>query len=430
MSTTQQATTNDLDLSLHNQDLVDVMDELQRCQGDPRADFAYKQTETGHVLPLSEEEFKPLRAVRGEPFDPAQHDLPLLQPQTIFAGLEFPCTQDVLATLKKDMEGEVDYRFAPSHGSAEKDTNAAMRLLEHISDPNYDEPGAIMHMRSFTLDRAKADSTGWEASGLLGHSALGVTIAPAKEVFDLEVYQNFFSTTLLSGTKVWLVFPPTHANLDRLHQAYKDMLVTTEAPHILPAMQHGLAIIQKPGQTLLLPHYWPAMVFCTQTSVSCGFFTATASTFMQRVKCIDLRLAITALCDISAQQQAHLVDHATELANHLSNILNQTPKGVEAASIQQDVYREWTKRHADPRYQNLHQKVARILSMINDQDTVDRIRQSIRRTWTDFAEKKRITQKKKACFLCYMRIADMPGGKELPSNQCLARHVEEVHCSL
>jgi hypothetical protein len=431
MSIPQQVTTNDLDLSLHNQDLVDVMDELQRCQGDPRADFAYKQAETVHVLPLSEEEFKPLRAVKGGPFDPSQYDLPLLQPQTLFEKLVFPCTEDVQAILKKDMEGDIDYSFAPTRGSSEKDTNAAMRLLNHIGVPNYEEPGAIMHMRSFTIERAKADPTAWEAHGLLGHSVFGITVAPAKEIFDIEVYQNFFSTTLLSGSKVWLVFPPTQANLDRLHQVYKAMRDSQEVPHILPKMQHGLVIIQKPGQTLLLPPYWPAMAFSTQTSVSCGFFTATASTFMQRVKCIDLRLAITALCDTSQQQQLHLVNHATELATHLSNILGQTPKGVKVAGIQQDVYREWIKTKPDAHYQNLHQKVARLLSMINDKETVDRIRQSILRTWIDFAEKKRVQQKKRACFWCRMKIEDMPGAKEPKKfDQRLARHVEEVHCSL
>jgi hypothetical protein len=68
MSTAHHPTTGGPDLSLHDQDLVDVMAELERCEDDPRADFVFKQAESGQILPLSEEEFRPLRAVKGGPF--------------------------------------------------------------------------------------------------------------------------------------------------------------------------------------------------------------------------------------------------------------------------------------------------------------------------------------------------------------------------
>jgi hypothetical protein len=219
---------------------------------------------------------------------------------------------------------------------------ATRNLLANISNPTYNEPGAIRHMRSLTLDQVKAEATGWEALGVLGHSTLEVTVAPAKEVFELECYQNYLSTTLLSGRKVWLVFPPTQENLDRLHQVYKDMYDSAPltVPHVLVQMQHGIAIIQNSGQTLLLPPYWAAMAFCTRTSTSCGFFTATATNFMQRVQCMDLRLSITALCETTEQQQAHFVQHATELATHLASILAGTLKGVKLAAIQQAIHEE------------------------------------------------------------------------------------------
>jgi hypothetical protein len=350
----------------------------------------------------------------------------------MFPGLTFPCTQDVQGTLKKDMEGKVRYRLDPPRGSSGENTTAALKLLENLGNPTYSEPGVITHMQSFTLDQAKAEATGWEALGCLGHSTLEVTVAPAKEVFELECYQNYLSTTLLSGSKVWLVFPPKQENLDRLHKVYQDMHASfpLTVPHVLVQMQHGIAIIQNPGQTFLLPPYWPAMAFCTRMSTSCGFFTATATNFMQRVECMDLRLSITALCDTPEQQQAHFVQHATELATHLTNIFaEKLPKGVKIAGIQQAIYGEWNKSIAIPGYTNMHQKVARLLSMINDQVVAHSIRQKLQQVWTDFAVRKRQTAKKKLCFWCRMSIESMPGkGKTL--DQRLAQHIVDVHCSL
>jgi hypothetical protein len=78
------------------------------------------------------------------------------------------------------MEGVISYRFAPSRGSEEEDRKAAVRLMDRIGDTGYEEPGAIVHMQSFSLDRAKEEVKGWEGHGLLGYSVPKVTVAPAK----------------------------------------------------------------------------------------------------------------------------------------------------------------------------------------------------------------------------------------------------------
>jgi hypothetical protein len=78
----------------------------------------------------------------------------------------------------------------------------------------------------------------------------------------------------------------------------------------------------------------------------------------------------------------------------------------------------------------MHQKVARLLSMINDKVVAHSIHRNFQQVWIDFAVRKRQTANKKLCFWCRMSIDDMPGGKGKTLDQRLAQHVVDVHCSL
>lgn len=62
--------------------------------------------------------------------------------------------------------------------------------------------------------------------------------------------------TLWGGPKLWIIYPPTHANITALTEVYgqTDRLVYCHSQQML---EGGRVILQRDGETILLPPYWP-----------------------------------------------------------------------------------------------------------------------------------------------------------------------------
>jgi hypothetical protein len=285
-------------------------------------------------------------------------------------------------------------------------------------------------MQSPTFNRAWRWMPGWESEGMLGQSDFLLTVAPAGEVFELEYHDHHFSTTLLTGSKVWLTFPPLQANLDVLRKAYGEMHAANTsrvALGILAELQHGIFIIQKPGQTLLFPPFWSHMIFDTATSVSSGFFIATAAQYVYRIRNMDLWLSLNLFWDSAEEQQNHLENYAAELATHFSTIMTGNFKRFKVANVQNAICREWVKtaQKKETDFENMKEKIGGLLELIDDEGEREKIDEMFRVVWIEFVQLKR--KKKPECRLCHVRIEHMPAG-ETPDDR-LARHVTDVHCN-
>ncbi|RYO54326.1 hypothetical protein AA0116_g9246 [Alternaria tenuissima] len=415
---------------LHNQDLVDVMAELERYQVDHRAAFAFEMAQRGRVHPLNEDELKHFRKEKDGVFGPSPWDTPNLSTELPFTFSSLPSPASVENAIKNDIGGENHFRFAPSRGSQDDDATAIMHLLDNIQTPTYSDPGAVVHMQSPTFNRAWRWMPGWESEGMLGQSDFLLTVAPAGEVFELEYHDHHFSTTLLTGSKVWLTFPPLQANLDVLRKAYGEMHAANTsrvALDILAEMQHGIFIIQKPGQTLLFPPFWSHMIFNTATSVSCGFFIATAAQYVYRTRNMDLWLSLNLFWDSAEEQQNHLENYAAELATHLSTIMTGNFKRFKVANVQNAICREWVKtaQKKETDFESMQEKIGGLLGLIDDEEEREKIDEMFRVVWIEFVQLKR--KKKPECRLCHVRIEHMPAG-ETPDDR-LARHVTDMHCN-
>lgn len=419
-------------LALHNQDLVDVMLELERVKG-READCAFKMAKGGRVHALNELELKKLRNARGGVFNPSEWESPILSGSEELPFISPPTVAQTQRILKEDIGGENFFRFAPSRGSPEMDAQATMKLLDNIGNPTYREPGAVFHMVSPQFDRLRSRSPNWNADGFLGQSNFQMTIAPANEVFELEYYDHHLFSTLLTGSKVWLAFPPLHGNPDILRQVYEDMRFTLpNTIHVLRQLQHGIAIVQKPGQTLMIPAYWFVMVFCSETSTSCGFFIATALKFMDRVRYLEVWRAVNRLWPDKKQQQAHLVKYASEFASHLTQILKDSCKHFRATPIIAAICREWMRNTEDFNVpsrdkavwpKTMKDKLVELCALIEDQAERARIEDTFQKAFIHLLEEK--LKKNPECRLCRLHIDRMPG--EGNRNQRLAQHFVDEH---
>ncbi|KAI4949240.1 hypothetical protein J4E91_005704 [Alternaria rosae] len=325
------------------------MAELERQQPDHRAAFALDMAQGGRIHPLNEDELRNFREDRDGVFGPSRWDTPNLTGELPFTFTSLPSPAAVENAIKSDIGGENHFRFAPSRGSPEEDANAIMHLLDNIGNVKYSEPGAVIHMQSPTFNQKKRWIPGWEGDGILGQSEFQMTVAPSGQVFELEYYEHHFSTTLLTGSKVWFTFPPLQANLNLLRTAYE-------------------------GQTLLLPPYWSCMIFCTETSTSCSFSLSTAAQYIYRIKHMGLWLSHNLFWDTGEQLQSHLVRYVTELAAHFASIITGDLKRFKVGPVQNQICSEWLKPAPKQveESKSMKEKIGVLLSLIEDEEARER----------------------------------------------------------
>ncbi|KAL7773411.1 hypothetical protein CFE70_003375 [Pyrenophora teres f. teres 0-1] len=417
-------------LSLHNQDLVDVMFELQPFQADSLADLAFNMALGGLIHPLHENELKHLRKENDGIYGPRQWDTPFLSEKLPFTFFSLPSPVAIQKAIRNDIGGENYFRFTSSYGSSAEDAAAIIELLDNITNPRFTSPGAIVQMTSPSINHAKHWKPSWENDCMLSQSNVQVTVAPRGQIFELEYHEHYFSTTLITGSKVFLAFPPHRINLDYMRHTFQGKRTRLTSLAILREMQQGIAIIQKHGQVLLIPPFWSVMTICTETSVSAGFFVATASAFMSRIHNMDLWLSECLFWPTLAQRQTHLVPYVEELARHFSAIMSSDVKQLKPVkSVQQAICLEWGKvstGKGGEKYENMQEKVGGLLRCIMDDGKRMKIASVFAEVLVRFCEVKQ--RKSGRCRLCSVRVDELQRvNGETPDGR-LERHVRSVHC--
>ncbi|KAA8618979.1 hypothetical protein PtrSN002B_005635 [Pyrenophora tritici-repentis] len=417
-------------LALHNQDLVDVMFELEPFQADNLASLAFNMALGGLVHPLHENELKHLRKKKVGIYGPRQWDTPFLSEKLPFTFSSLLSPVAIQKVIRNDIGGENYFRFTSSYGSSLDDTAAIIELLDNITNPRFTSPGAVVQMTSPSINCTKNWNPSWENDCMLSQSNVQVTVAPRGQAFELEYHEHYFSTTLFTGSKVFLAFPPHITNLDHMRRTFQGKRTRLPTLGILREMQQGIAIIQKRGQVLLIPPFWSIMTFCTETSVSAGFFVATASAFMSRIHNMDLWLSECLFWPTLAQRQAQLVPYVEELAGHFSDIMSDDVKQSKPAkSVQRAICLEWVKFSTDKdgeKYESMQEKVGELLGCILDDGTRMRLASVFVEVWVRFCEMKR--EKNSTCRICGVRVDKLPQDNGEAPDTKLKMHVKSVHC--
>ena len=316
------------------------------------------------------------------------------------------------------MGGKNTYQFAPSYGAPEKDAQAIVELLNNIHDPHYNKLGSILHMQSPTFERLCKYKPEWDSDGVLYVSEVCMSVTPAGGVEDLEFYNNYSLSTLLTGTKVWLVFPPYPGNFPTLQAEYEALTQDPDryAMDNSRKFERGIAFIQQAGQALILPPFWIAASISTQTAVSCTYHITTATVFADRVKYLhDYFLSARLWPADHEQSQRRVVEFATEFLEHLQKILANKFPHCNVANVIGEICRN---------YETLRTDLRRTLDAIEDKAVVRGFENKYRATWLKLLEEKR--KKSPACRLCNMRVQNMPAGGS-PTDR-LRQHFVDSHC--
>jgi len=400
--------------ALHTQDLVNVMVELDRWKSEARFAKALKMANRGTLYQLNEEH---LEDHRGGIFGKEIWDSPVLSGKDYLPLNSLPTPAQTQRIMTLEVGGENEYTFAPSHGSSDLDVHATKALLENILNPAYTNRGAIIHAACPTLDHLRKDTSVWQNDGVLGQTDFQVTIAPACEFFDIKVYDNRRFTALLSGTQVIIAYPPSAENSTVLTARYEALAGSTSGA-IWDAvdLQHGIAIVQKSGETLVLPPFWSCVVFCTETCVSAAYSIATASQYTQRFKYMALSMAQLQMWPDLRIRQIEVIKFASSLAQHLGHSLNSRLPRFDNKAIVTDICKKWEGE--------MKVRFGQLLAMIDDEAECDRICGIVAQAWIQLVHARR--EKKPICRLCKERLDKVKGLKG--PDQHLVDHVVDNHC--
>jgi hypothetical protein len=393
-------------LELHNQNLVKIMQHLEH-NNDPRARQALAMAKDDQFHPLNETALQSQRSDQNDTaFDADIFNSPILYGADHSPFSPLPTAAHVQTILTQDITHPNLYDFAPSRGSPQLDAAATTKLLANIPNPAYAEPGAILHMSSPTFDALRTNHMPWESAGILGTSAFQMTVSPAPEVFDLEFSPNYFFTTLMTGLKVWIAYPPRHGNLMALQRRYEALAGGSVFLALADTLQHGIALIQRPGETLMLPPYWLHMSFSVECSTSAGYFLATALKYIERLLSIDLHVSGLRMWDSEAVQQSELVSYVEMLAEHLDVILNQSEElgDFKNDGVVSELCMNWDKVTVQaPERGTLKVQVCRLCSLIEDEDERRRIQRIWQRAWLEFMLNE--SRRKDECRICGVKVA-------------------------
>lgn len=386
-------------LALHNQELVDVMVETERSNT-PAAHILGDLANGGLAYPLDEKVLGPLRQ-EGKVFQQSIWASPVLTDR--MRPVIEPDTDQVKEILRNDIGG------FDSHGSRSEDAPAISILINNIDNPRYRAPGAVFYLLSPEFERIYQYTPDWPEDGILDTSQLDINVSPGDNVLDMDFSDTYTHSTLITGSKIWLVFPPTPNNMAVLQAHYNTLSNRTEDHALDFALDHardfesGIILIQRSGQTLFLPPFWMATALSVQPTVSATFRIATAIEFGERIKQLgNFRLTNRLhLANDTQQVQQSLSSFANELIEHLRAILEDNFPECNLNQVIINICRG---------YETFRDDLRRVLEAIEDKTIVQGLEDKWRAAWINFLDMKRKKLHKPECRLCKLPIRDMPAG--------------------
>lgn len=99
---------------------------------------------------------------------------------------------------------------------------------------------------------------------------------------------------LLSGVRVYFVWPPQKNNISCLYKYLKGIICEELQALTLEELENGITFVQRPGQVVTLPPYCPTMVFATKNSAAIPFGFRHIETLPLRIRYLPLLVHIGA----------------------------------------------------------------------------------------------------------------------------------------
>jgi hypothetical protein len=167
---------------------------------------------------------------------------------------------------------------------------AGMQTIDSLVDTDVAATGTIVTFPSESLEELW--SKDWEApNNLLRASMATCTVLPNNTFLPLHhSNEGTTITTQLSGSVVWVVWPPTDSNLRTLQTAYGNFAEDPEAINlsIAESLEGGMIFAQTEGDGLRLPPFTLIAGLAITTSVLTSQSHVTAEDFIRMLRKLPL----------------------------------------------------------------------------------------------------------------------------------------------
>lgn len=216
----------------------------------------------------------------------------------LFNSNKIPAFQDLRETFLHAFEetperfADRDMYFAPAtpveNTDNLSDKNQVSQIVDNLRslDLALENANHVIAFWSEALDNMRNERYS-EPHNLLHSSVTKCAIVPANTVIHLNQSNEGTTTmTLLSGSIVWVIWPPTDHNHRTLQAAYEDFAEDFDGDKldITQNLEHGLMLLQHKGEGLRVPPFCPMMSFATTTSVIAISTTVTIDEFISTLQ--------------------------------------------------------------------------------------------------------------------------------------------------
>jgi hypothetical protein len=327
--------------------------------------------------------------------------------------------------LKRDRALRSDkIQFYPPLGGVFATGPAARRVIEHTDDEEYTDIASTLSFRSPLVGRYLKTVEAANATGpdtLYAPMGSTTSIMPCGTLLPLEAsaLASTISIRLLTGTRVYVVYPPTKHNMAGLDEYFHILVLgdSSRSNHTKAcrALQSGVTFIQRPGETVTIPPYCPTVVFATKTSAAVSIRWRGKEGLPMRLKYVNvLTRQIMAVQHVREEELATALEyHLVQLYKDLSTVLGASDLCTPDHELPLAIGAAW--KDAGPQFLDLVQRhISKPLTVY--------VSENIPKLWNLVVQNYDL----KACPICHMafdeqkQIRPNPGAQDV-SEEGIAR---------
>ncbi|KAI4910553.1 hypothetical protein J4E85_011370 [Alternaria conjuncta] len=230
----------------------------------------------------------------------------------------------------------------------------ARTLVEYLEDQQFAPYATTLTFRSPVIDRCLRLFLGDnEASSTLTRSSTDTTsIMSCGALLPVEASALMSTSTIhvLTGVRVYIVYPSTPHNLTTLHEYLKD-LAGDVAPNytiVCHELENGIAFVQRTGQTVTIPPCCPTVVFATKTSAAVTVRSRCVEDLPLRLEHLDILMAQIVSIQLICRQtpEESLEYHTTQLYKDMTTVLRALEPSATNRALLLALGAVWEREHS------------------------------------------------------------------------------------
>ncbi|KAF2655973.1 hypothetical protein K491DRAFT_745927 [Lophiostoma macrostomum CBS 122681] len=262
----------------------------------------------------------------------------------------FPKEKDLVRVLKHTLRSHIyglnPIIMDPAEHPDWKNRAPAMNLIDRLDDPSYRGNGESLRLQCSEFDYLLSGKI-FAEPGLLQERGSQISITPC--AWSTSTYggisQEWLQSCLLTGLKMWLVFPPHTYNLATYQRAcaFADINEYKDAGE---DFRGAVRILQRPGQTVYVPAFWPRISFTLRTACSVDFRYRLVQDVPLHLRSVDTIHARLELLGTEERRQ-DLGKWAHEMVENVCSILQDDIEMCTTSSEQLVFRNEWSALQRD-----------------------------------------------------------------------------------